>query len=141
MVRQMHGEPVEAVRDRRTGRTPGAVVRAEHEMVDEELRAAAEEIRQRGVAFVGLEPILLVDPNPWQFLTPLRQPVAASRQLLLRLEQVDTRSEPLLAGPGPVLRHRSGLLPSQVFRHTLPSRYEVFHSRPRDKSYLQRIEW
>src|SRR5262249_35460871 len=130
----MHDKPVEAVRDRGTGRAAGSVVRPEHEMIDEELRAAAEEIRQRGVAFVGLESILLVDPNPWQFLTPLRQLVPPSRQLLLRLKQVDARCEPLLACPGLVLRHRSCLLPSGVFSRSLPSRYDVFHSRPRDKS-------
>src|SRR5215469_11277946 len=108
----MQCKPVEAVRDGRTGGAASRVVRPEHEMVDEELRAPAEEIRERGVAFVGLKPILLVDPNPRQFLTPLCQLVAPPGQLLLRLEQVQARCEPLLACPGTVLRHRFCLLPS-----------------------------
>src|SRR5215469_15542728 len=106
----MHCKPVEAVCDRRTRRTAGGVVRPEHEMVEEELRAPSEEIRERGVAFVGLKPILLVDPNPRQFQTPLCQLVAAPGQLLLCLEQVQARCEPLLACPGPVLSHRLCLL-------------------------------
>jgi hypothetical protein len=44
MMGQMHGEPFEAVRDRRTGRTAGGVVGPEHEVIDEELRASAEEV-------------------------------------------------------------------------------------------------
>src|SRR5262245_10632904 len=120
----MHDEPVEAVRDRRAGRTAACVVRPEHEMVDEELRAAAEKVRKRGIAFVGFEPILLVDPNPRQFLALLRQLVVSPRQLLLRLEQLQARCEPLLACPGPVLRHRSCLLPWGL-RRSWRSRYDV----------------
>src|SRR6266702_56003 len=48
MVGQMHDDPVEAVRDRRAGRAAGGVVGPEHEVVDEELRAPSEEVRQRG---------------------------------------------------------------------------------------------
>src|SRR6266496_3809148 len=46
VVGQVDGEAVEAVRDRRAGRTPRRVVRPEHEVVDEELRASPEEVRQ-----------------------------------------------------------------------------------------------
>src|SRR5262245_8860588 len=114
MVGQVHGEPVEAVRDRRAGRAAGGVVRPEHEVVDEELRAPSEEVRQRGLPLVGLESILLVDSNPRQLLPPPRQLVAAPRELLLRFEQLEPLGEPLLTCPGPVLRHRSCLLPSRV---------------------------
>jgi len=48
-------------------------------VIDEELRAPSEEVRQRGAPLVGLEAILLVDPDPRQFLTPPRQLVAAPR--------------------------------------------------------------
>jgi hypothetical protein len=58
---------------------PGSV--AEHEVIDEELRAPSEEVRQRGAAFIGLESILLVDPNPRQLLPSPRQLVAAPREL------------------------------------------------------------
>src|SRR4029453_9720014 len=70
VIRQVHGEPVEAVRDRRAGRAPGRVVGPEHEVVDEELRAPPEEIPQRGAPLVGVESELLVDRNPRQLLAP-----------------------------------------------------------------------
>src|SRR6266446_6683396 len=56
---------------------PSAI--AEHEMVDEELRAPSEEVCQRDTPFIGLESVLLVDPDPRQLLTSPRQLVAASR--------------------------------------------------------------
>src|ERR1700676_4239946 len=79
---------VKAVRHRRAGRTPRRVVGPEHEVVDEELRAPFEEVRQRGAPLVGLESILLVDPNPRQLLPLPPQLVAAPRELLLRLAQL-----------------------------------------------------
>jgi len=79
-------------------------------VVDEELRAPAEEIRQRGIPLVGVESIGLVDPHPRQILPPPRQLVAAPGVLLLRLEQIETRVQPLLACSGPVLGHCSSLL-------------------------------
>src|SRR5207248_10306544 len=94
----------------RAGRTARRVVGPEHEVVDEELRAPSEQIRQRGAPLVGLEAILLVDPDPWQLLPPPRQLVALPRQLLLRLEQLEPRCEPLCTRPGLVLRHRCSLL-------------------------------
>src|SRR6266545_7724282 len=79
---------VEAVRDRRAGRTPCRVLGPEHEVVDEELRASSEEIGEGRCALVGLEAVLLVDSNPGQLLPPPRQFVATPRQRLLRLEQL-----------------------------------------------------
>jgi hypothetical protein len=46
-------------------------------VVDEELRTPSEEVRQRGVPFIGLESVLLVDPDSRQLLTSPRQLVAA----------------------------------------------------------------
>src|SRR5438132_4605827 len=110
----MNDGAVEPVRDRRARRAPRRVVGPEHEVVDEELRAPPEESGQRGAPLVGLESILLVDPDPRQRLPPPRQLVAASRQLLLPLEQLEPRGEPFLTCSGHVLRHRSSLLPSGV---------------------------
>ena len=106
VVGQVDGEAVEPVRDRRAGRTPRRVVGPEHEVVDEELRAPSEEVCQRGAPLVGLESILLVDPNPRQLLPPPRQLVAAPRQLLLGLEQLEPGGEPLFTCSGLVLGHR-----------------------------------
>src|SRR2546426_104241 len=101
---------LEPVGDRRAGRTPGGIVRPEHVVIDEELRAPSEEVCQQGAPFVGLESVLLVDANPRQLLPPPRQLVAAPRELLLGLEQLDPRCQPLLTCPGHMLRHRSSLL-------------------------------
>ena len=79
VIGQVDDGAVEPVRDRRAGRTPRRVVGPEHEVVEEELRAASEEVCQRGAPLVGLESILPVDPNPGQLLTPPRQLVAAPR--------------------------------------------------------------
>src|SRR5207248_7342909 len=46
MVGQVNCYPVKTVRDRRAGRTTRGVVGPEHEMTDEKLRAASEEISQ-----------------------------------------------------------------------------------------------
>src|SRR6266446_2700505 len=123
VVGQVDGEAVESVRDRRAGRTPCFVVGPEHEVVDEELRAPPEEVGQRGAPLVGLESILLVDPDPRQLLPSPRQLVAAPRELLLRLEQLEPRCEPLFTCPGHVLRHRSALLPHRsplIFSARMP---------------------
>src|SRR2546425_4939101 len=95
VVGQVDDEAVEPVRDRRAGWTPRRVVGPEHEVVDEELRAPSEEVYQRGAPLVGLESVLLVDPDPRQLLPSPRQLVAAPRELLLRLEQREPRCEPL----------------------------------------------
>src|SRR6516164_9647791 len=97
----MNIETIESVGDRRARRAaPRRIVGAEHEVVNKELRAPLEEIGQRGAPLIGLESIFLVDPNPWQFLSPPRQLVAVPSEFLLRLEQLEPRCEPLLTCPG-----------------------------------------
>jgi|GEM_PF-2756437 hypothetical protein len=68
-------------------------------MIDEKLRAPSEEISQRGAPVVSVKSILLADPDPRQLLPPPRQLVAAPGELLLRLEQLEPRGEPLFACP------------------------------------------
>jgi hypothetical protein len=89
---------------------PRLVVGPEHEVVDKKLRAAAEKIRQRGVSFIGLESVVLVDPDPRQLLPLPHQFVAAPRVLLLRIEQFEPRGQPLFTCPCRVCRHCSDLL-------------------------------
>ena len=105
----MDDETVEAVRDRRAGRTPRLVVGPEHEVVDEKLRAASEKIRQRGASFIGVESVGLFDPDPRQLLPPPRQLVAAPGELLLRLQQIEPCGQPLVTCPGLMCGH--------LFRH------------------------
>jgi hypothetical protein len=86
VVLEVRGEAVEAVSDRRARRAATCVLGAEHEVIDEELRASSEQIGEGCRAIVSLETVLLINSNPRQPLPPLRQFVATPRQLLLGLE-------------------------------------------------------
>ena len=76
-------------------------------MIDEQLRASAEEIGEGRRALVGLEAVLLVDSNPGQLLPLPRQLVAAPRQRLLGLEQLQPGRKPLFTCSGLVIGHCS----------------------------------
>jgi hypothetical protein len=106
MVGQMVDEAIEPIGDRRAGRTARLVVGPEHEVVDEELRTAFEEVRERDAPFIGLEPILLVNPDPREFLPSLRQLIALLRELLLRVEHLEPRCQPLFTCSGLMVGHR-----------------------------------
>jgi hypothetical protein len=55
-------------------------------VVDKELGAASKQVRQRSAAFIGIEAVVLVDPDPGELLPLPGQLVAATGQLLLGLE-------------------------------------------------------
>src|SRR5205814_8893987 len=80
--------------------------RLEHEMIDEELRASPEKIREGCFSFIVLESVILVDSNPGQFLPPPSQLLAAPRQFLLGLAQLPLRRQPLITCSGLMLNHR-----------------------------------
>src|SRR6266536_1351249 len=101
----MDGEAVEAVGNHRAGWTARCVVGTEHEVVDKELRTPTKEVGQRGAAFIGLEAISLVNGNPREFLPLAGQLVAAMRELLLRLEQLDSCFQPLFSRSSFVCGH------------------------------------
>src|SRR5229473_3359054 len=105
VIREVDDGAVEAVRDRRAGRTPCRVLGPEHEVIDEELRASSEEIGEGRCALVGLEAVLLVDSNPRQLLPPPRQFVATPRQRLFGLEQLQPGRKPLFTCSGLVIGH------------------------------------
>jgi hypothetical protein len=109
VVEMDHGA-VEVVRVERAARAGGVVVRAVHQVIDEQLRAPVEELRQGLRSVAGREAILLLDGHPRQLLALAGELVAATGQLLLALEQLLARDQPLLARPDPVLRHRGCLL-------------------------------
>src|SRR5919198_105306 len=102
----MDDEAVEAVGDRRAGWAAGRVVRAEHEVVHEQLRALAEQVGQRGFAVLGLEAVVLLDGHPRQRLALPGDRVAAAGRDLPGLEQLEAGREPLLARCGGVGGHR-----------------------------------
>src|SRR5262245_65313084 len=87
---------VEAVGDRRAGGAAGGVVRAVHEVVDEQLRTSFEQVGEGCRALVGVEPIVLIDPDPGQLLPPPRQFVAAVGELPFGLEQFEPGGKPLV---------------------------------------------
>jgi hypothetical protein len=83
----------------------------EHEVVDEELRAAPEEVGERRRALAGLEAVLLVDADPGQLAPPQRQLVPPPGQLLLGLEQLQPGRQPLLTRSDPVVVRRRHMQP------------------------------
>src|SRR3954463_4152144 len=106
MVGEMRDEAVEAIGDRRARRAACGVIRAEHEMVDEELRAPSEQLWQRRAALLGIEAVLFVDTDPRQLLSPARELIATPRQLLLGFQQLEPGGKPLFTRSGCMFRHR-----------------------------------
>src|SRR5919109_166571 len=72
---------------------------------------AVEEIGQGLLPIVGLEDVLLFDRHPGQLLAPAGELVALPHVLLLGVEQLAPRRQPLPSVACPVLRH-----PSSPFR-------------------------
>src|SRR5437016_3772045 len=96
---------IDGVDDRRAHGAARLVRRAEHEVVDEQLRATVEELGERLRPRRGLEAVVLLDRHPGE-LPPLpRQLVAATGELLLLREQLLARCLPLLTGSDLVVRH------------------------------------
>src|SRR5438093_8486583 len=102
----MRERPVEAVGRRRTGRTASRVVRAEHEVVDDELRASVEELRECAWATGRVEAVLLLHGDPRQLPPQLCQLVTELSVFLLASQQRRPRSEPVLACSDIVISHR-----------------------------------
>jgi hypothetical protein len=97
VVRKVRDDSVESIRDRGARGASGGVVRAEHEVIDEQLRSALEEIRERYRPVVAFECIVLVDANPGKLLSASGQLVAAPRQLFLIGEEFEAGREPVFA--------------------------------------------
>ena len=101
----------EGVRDRGADGTAGLVRGAEHEVVDEQLRATVEEVGERLRAVLGLEPVVLLDRHPGELPPLLRELVTAMGELLLLREELFARRVEFLLRADLVLGHR---LPSCV---------------------------
>src|SRR5205823_12551186 len=119
VIREVDDGAVEPVRDRGAGRAACRVLRPEHEVVDEELRASLEEIGQGRRALVGVETVLLVDRDPGQLLPPSRQLVTPPCQLFLGFEQLEPGCQPLFTCPRLVIGHGS-LLPCRYIDGVSP---------------------
>ena len=84
---QMHAKSGEAVRAQRTVRAAGFVVGMKHEVIDDELTASREKIRERLTAIGSVEGIILGDTLPGQVALEPAQLVALTGERLLLLEQ------------------------------------------------------
>src|SRR5438094_151255 len=90
---------IDRVGDRGADGAARLVCRAEHEVVDEQLRASVEELGERLRPRLGPEAVLLLDGHPGELPSLLRELVAAPGELLLLREQLVARGLPFLAGP------------------------------------------
>src|SRR6202158_2968701 len=101
---QVHDAAMEVIGEKKPARPAPLPVRTEHEVIDDELAAPAEEIAQGLLAARSIEDVLLVHPHPGQ-LPPLgaeRVPLPGKGLLL---------GEQLLAGCQPLgLRYDSRML-------------------------------
>ena len=77
---------------------------AEHEVVDEQLRAAVEEVGERLRPLVRLEGVRLLDRHPGQLSAPAGELIAAAHVLLLGHEQLLAGRQPLVSRSHRVLR-------------------------------------
>src|SRR5450631_1239655 len=104
---------VEAVRGRRAGWTAGLVVRAEHEVIDHQLRAPVEQLLQAPRTRSALEGVRLLDRHPGKLPALPGELIALPAVLLFAREQLGARRAPFFPGTDPVLIHR-GSPPVQV---------------------------
>src|SRR4051812_50077475 len=101
---QVRERAVDGVGHRRAGRAAGLVAGAEHEVVDEQLAAAVEQLRQRARAFVRLEAVLLFDANPGQLAPSPGQFVTQAGLLPFPSEPPLPGNPPLPPAPRPRVR-------------------------------------
>src|ERR1700694_2241251 len=86
------------------------VVGAEHDVVGEQLRAAVEKLGECLLAVLGVELVLLLDPDPGQIAPRSRDLLVPLRLLGLELGEVVSGCLPFLAGSDLVLGHLNYLL-------------------------------
>src|SRR5436190_4724758 len=105
-VIQVDEPAVEAVREAAAARTRTVcVVRPEHDVVGEELRAAVEKLRKRLLPLLGVELVLLLDWHPGELEPPFLDLLVSLRLLGLEFRKLVPSRLPLLAGSDLVLRH------------------------------------
>src|SRR6266536_5373237 len=92
----MFDHRVEVVGPERADRAAGFVLGIEHEVIDDQLAAAVEELGQCLLAFGSVEDILLLDRLPGQRLPLSGQLVTRASELLLLREQLLARRKPVV---------------------------------------------
>jgi hypothetical protein len=101
----MRKNAIDGIGARGAGRAARLIAGAEHEVIDEELRPAVEQLGQGPDAVVGLEAVLLLDPDPRQLAPLPRQVVAHPRVLLFAHEERLASGQPLLPACHLVVGH------------------------------------
>src|SRR5215207_5542328 len=94
---QVWEHPVNGVGNRRVDRAARLVARAEHEVVDEQLRSSVEQLGEGPLAVVGIEAVVLLHPYPGQVAPLPRELVTEPGVLLLAYQQPLASGEPFLA--------------------------------------------
>src|SRR6185436_14142038 len=107
VVDEMHHRALDLVGAERAAETTLLPVGTQHEMVDDQLAAAGEQIAQRLLAVGSFEDVGLVDLDPGQLARLLAQLVLGAQQLLFLGQQVAAGGNPFVAGDGFVCLHDS----------------------------------
>src|SRR5262249_36226106 len=144
VVGQVNDGTVEAVCPERTDRAAFTPARAEHEVVDEQLRTPREQFHEGLLPLDGVEHILLLDPDPRQLASPTRELVAATREFLLLLEQSQSSGQ-MLPGGACLVRGHVRLLSSSRHRAAFlrairwPSAPRWIRAPPRSRVWTARL--
>src|SRR5215469_13643195 len=91
---EVHERSVDGVGYHRTARTAFRPLRAEHEVINHELRAAGEELGQRYSALGPVEYVILFDFDPGQFAPVAAELVAEPSKHFLFFQQRSARLKP-----------------------------------------------
>src|SRR2546427_5497016 len=96
-VREVHERPVDVIREERAAPAAFLPLRREHEVVDDELAPAVEEVGERLLTVRPVEDIARLHADPGEPASLRAQLIAAPRDFLLLLEELLPGDEPLVA--------------------------------------------
>src|SRR5579883_334674 len=122
-VREMDLRGIEVVGQKRAALAAFLPIGAEHEVIDDELAPAGEQIREGFGAVRAFENVLLFDAFPGQLAALPVELIAAARELLFGGQVREARLAPFLAGNDFVRRLRcghDGILSGCARAHTYP---------------------
>src|SRR5262245_34726048 len=118
------GRVGELIDDHRASVAADLLIRSEHEVVDEELPAALEEVEKRGISVRSLEPVGLLDQRHRLAAALRGEGVALPRQRLLLREDPFVRCLPLL-----LWHHVREIHPSLLSKPLSPLIQRVYRTR------------
>jgi hypothetical protein len=105
VIDEMDQRALHLVATERTANTALLPLRPEHEVLDDELAAAGEQVGERLLAIGPVEHIALVNLDPGQLAALARQLVMCPKMRFLLGEQRAARCQPFVAGDGLVRLH------------------------------------